>query len=208
MPQQTESRAMQLVDRVCYLLDHPRALLNSLGVLVGRVMLVIAKPLDSSEHPTKDSSLEKAEQALNALSQETEAETLTPRERVQLSVELLCRVNQYPVSRWVYRNSRWVYIKPARTGSLLRFWRLFSFALPRQVRLRVFEPAYNDMLEVYLQTRGRYRTKAARRWLAFVYTFKTFCMVLDCLYEMSKSKCVSLLWGLVPEMLKQWWRIP
>src|SRR6266545_2161218 len=65
-------------------------------------------------------------------------------------------------------------VEPA--GKLPRFWRLFSYLLPRKTRERVFEPAYQELLEDYLTTHGKYRTKWAKRWLTFCYTFRTVVM--------------------------------
>jgi hypothetical protein len=89
-------------------------------------------------------------------------------------------------------------------GGLPRFWRLFSYLLPRKTRDRVFEPNYQELLEDYL-TRGKYRTKWAKRWLAFCFTFRTILMVLGCFRAMLADKAIALLARLVPEPLKRWW---
>jgi hypothetical protein len=90
-------------------------------------------------------------------------------------------------------------------GSFPRAWRLFSYLLPRKTRDRVFEPAYQDLVDDYLTTRAKYRTKWAKRWLTFCYTLRTCLMVLDCLRAMLADKAIALLARVVPERLKHWW---
>jgi hypothetical protein len=92
-----------------------------------------------------------------------------------------------------------------QAGTFPRWWRLFSYVLTRKTRDRVFEPAYQELLEDYLTTRGKYRTKWAKRWLTFSYTFRTCLIVLDCLRAMLADKAIALLARVVPEPLKRWW---
>jgi hypothetical protein len=92
----------------------------------------------------------------------------------------------------------------APPGRLPRFWRLFSYILPKQTRVRVFEPAYNDMLEDYA-TRGKYRTKWAKRWLAFCFTWHTAWMVVECVASMLSDKALALVRRLWPGLVLWWW---
>ena len=85
-----------------------------------------------------------------------------------------------------------------------RIWLLFSFALTKQARERVFEPACNDMLEQYMLSR-RYRTRLARAWLTFAFTVRTMLMVLDCLRAMAGDRAVHWLARVVPNPVKRWW---
>jgi hypothetical protein len=97
-----------------------------------------------------------------------------------------------------------VLVSAPRPGSFQRFWRLFSYLLPSSTRARVFEPAYQELLEDYVTTRKLYRTKAARRWLFVCFTFRSVLMVVRCFLELGKSKAVRLLLSLVPGRLKEW----
>ena len=74
-----------------------------------------------------------------------------------------------------------------------RVWKLLAFALPREVRTRVFEPAHQELLEDYLVARGRYRAKWSRRWLIFCFTVRTFLMIVDSLRAVLGLKAVRLL---------------
>jgi hypothetical protein len=101
----------------------------------------------------------------------------------------------------------------AQPGSFPRFWRLFSYCLPRPVRDRYFEPAYNDLLQDYLETRGTYRTIWAKRWLKFYYTLHTVRLVGGCLWGwLVNDKLFGLLCRLLPPWLaylfRQFFRLP
>jgi hypothetical protein len=98
-----------------------------------------------------------------------------------------------------------VTIKVLRPKSFPRFWELFSFVLPHKTRERVFEPHYQELLEDYLVTRGRYRTPVAKKWLTFCFAFRTGLMVLDCLRVLLTHKALQFLLGIIPEAVKQWW---
>jgi hypothetical protein len=85
-----------------------------------------------------------------------------------------------------------------------RFWALFPCILSRQVRERIYHPAHQDLLQTYLATRGRYRTKWARRWLVFCFTVRTAAMVVDCIAVSCKGKLARLLFALLPPLVKHW----
>lgn len=60
-------------------------------------------------------------------------------------------------------------------------WDLFRFMLPKRTRERIYEPAYNDLLALYLEAQqSRYQTKWARRWLWFCFAFQSFWLVVKC----------------------------
>ncbi len=71
---------------------------------------------------------------------------------------------------------------------LPRAWDLFQFALPKTVRDEVYEPALQELLKDYLLTRQKYRTKRARDWLTFCFTFRTALLVLDCIQAVLKDR--------------------
>jgi hypothetical protein len=60
--------------------------------------------------------------------------------------------------------------------------------LPRKVRDEVYEPYHQELLEDYLLTRKKYRTRLARRWLTFAFTVRTALVVIQCLYVMLGEK--------------------
>jgi len=61
-----------------------------------------------------------------------------------------------------------------------RFWGLFSFVLCHETRERVFEPAYQDLLEDFAVAK-RERGRWARRWICFAFGVRTMFMVIDCI---------------------------
>lgn len=69
-----------------------------------------------------------------------------------------------------------------------RCWSLFGYLLPRETRVRVFEPRQQELLEDYTLARRFYRTRWARRWLVFCFTFRTALMVLECFRAMAVDK--------------------
>jgi hypothetical protein len=74
-----------------------------------------------------------------------------------------------------------------------RFWELFGYCLPKKPRERVYEPGRNELLEDYLETRGRYRTAWSRRWLCFCFTFRTVLLVVDCWRALVTDKAVGII---------------
>lgn len=98
----------------------------------------------------------------------------------------------FPLGGLRYRAKLKARTPDARTpDGLPRYWKLFSYILPHNTRKRVFEPAYQEMFEDYLETRGKYRTKWAKRWLAFTYTVRTAFMVLDCFRALVAHKVLG-----------------
>jgi len=97
--------------------------------------------------------------------------------------------------------------KPTPPAGLLRFWRLFFYILPRTTRERVFEPAFNDLQVDYLETKGKYRTRWAKRWLVFCFTLRTVLMVDGCLRAWAQDATVSWLLSFVPDRVRRWIRM-
>jgi hypothetical protein len=62
-----------------------------------------------------------------------------------------------------------------------RLWAMFAFVLGEQERVRVFEPAYWDMIANYRVACKKCRDATARRWLNFAFTVRTAVLVLDCI---------------------------
>lgn len=92
-----------------------------------------------------------------------------------------------------------------RAPGFPRFWELLGYVLPKKTRERVFTPTYQELLEDYVSVRRKYRTKWARRWLNFCFTFRTLLMIGDCFRAMMADKAFQLLLRLVPEPIKKWW---
>jgi hypothetical protein len=69
-----------------------------------------------------------------------------------------------------------------------RIWALFAYLLPKAIRESAYEPSRQDLLEDYLLARRSYRTKWARRWLAFCFTFRTAVLVIQSLRAMLGEK--------------------
>jgi hypothetical protein len=90
---------------------------------------------------------------------------------------------------------------PARPGAdWPRWWRLFSFVLPKGTRDRAFEPHFNELVEDFLEAR-RYRGRCQRCWLAVAFTIRTVLMILDCLRVGFMNHILRLL----PQHIRRWW---
>ncbi len=86
-----------------------------------------------------------------------------------------------------------------------RSWELLGYVFPKELRLEVYEPIRNELLEDYLTARRKYRTRWARRWLCFCYTLRTAWVVLDCFRVLAASKLGQALLTWMPEPLRRWW---
>lgn len=85
-----------------------------------------------------------------------------------------------------------------------RAWELFAFILDHRTRERVWEPLQHELLADYIDAR-RYRTRWARRWIAFAFTMRTLWGVLDCFRVMVTSSTGRFLGRLIPPRLTEWW---
>jgi hypothetical protein len=92
---------------------------------------------------------------------------------------------------------------PRRWVNFPRFWICFSYVLSARTREKVFEPAYNELLDDYLST-WKERSKWARRWLMIAYTWRTFVMVVDCLAAASRDRAFRLVSGFLPDWAREW----
>ncbi|WP_417378175.1 hypothetical protein [Gimesia sp.] len=78
-----------------------------------------------------------------------------------------------------------------------RFWALGRFLLPKSTRERVYAPAHTELLEDYIESK-RDRTKWAKRWLNFYFTFRTLFLISDCWRCYISTK-------IIPLWLYYWW---
>ncbi|UCC31819.1 MAG: hypothetical protein JSU86_05980 [Phycisphaerales bacterium] len=85
-----------------------------------------------------------------------------------------------------------------------RVWELLGFVLGRTIRKRIYTPVHQELLEDYVLAK-RYRTKWARRWLAFSFTVRTLLLLAECLRAALAGKGAQLLLKLMPEPVRQWW---
>ncbi len=98
-------------------------------------------------------------------------------------------------------------MRSPRSSQFLRFWELFSLILPRKARIKVFKPHYNEFKEDYLLAYCRYKSKWAKRWLNFCFTFRTVCMIVDCFRVSLGAKVWQLLLAtLLPEPARKFLR--
>jgi hypothetical protein len=79
-------------------------------------------------------------------------------------------------------------------------WHYLGFVLPRSLRLRVYEPSHQELLQDYLNV-SRIRTKWVRRWLALCFTIRTVITIVDCL----RVWWVEQIAKLIPAQLRAWW---
>lgn len=87
-----------------------------------------------------------------------------------------------------------------------RFWKLMGFAFPKGVRDRIYDPAVSELMTDYA-ARKQFRTKAARRWLTFCFTFRTALLVLDCVRALVMDRAIQFLLPLMPEWVRRWWTL-
>jgi hypothetical protein len=90
------------------------------------------------------------------------------------------------------------------TIRLPRMWELFPYLLPKTTRLRVYEPAYNDILHDYLLSR-KYKTEGAKRWLTFCFCVRTVGLIFGSLRAMVGAKCWAVIEKILPEWIRQFW---
>jgi hypothetical protein len=90
------------------------------------------------------------------------------------------------------------------TGRLPRFWRLFRYLLPPETRERVFDPAFNDLLEIHA-VRCSESGKGAKRWLGFCFTFHMLRMVANCFGATLSDKASAMLRKLWLGLALWWW---
>ena len=63
---------------------------------------------------------------------------------------------------------------------LIKMCCLFKFVLPRDIRRDVFEPAFEDMLAVYLEGRRQCSTRWMRWWMDFTLVIRSADTLLRC----------------------------
>jgi hypothetical protein len=80
---------------------------------------------------------------------------------------------------------------------------LFSRILPAKVRRDSFEPAYNDEKKDYLHSRHIFKSKPARRWLAFWFALHVSLMVGQCLWGMCSGSVKRFLTDWFTAVLKR-----
>lgn len=88
-------------------------------------------------------------------------------------------------------------------ASLPRVWKLLSFLFGHSIRIRVYEPTVEEMLEDLLVARRSFRTRGARGWLIIYFTVRTIFVVFDC----TRLSLLQPLYKLFPARLKQWWNL-
>jgi len=85
-----------------------------------------------------------------------------------------------------------------------RFWELFKYLLPHKTREKVYEPARNELMQDYLETRKE-KSKVVRAWLNFCFTFRTVLLVADCWRCLIAQTALGWLLKSVPEPIRRWW---
>jgi len=86
-----------------------------------------------------------------------------------------------------------------------RIWDLLGYCLPKKTRTTVYDPITQELLEDYLTTRQKYRSKPARCWLNFCFLLRTVLLMIDCWRVLLADKTIQMLAKIVPAMIKQWW---
>jgi hypothetical protein len=88
---------------------------------------------------------------------------------------------------------------------LFRIAELLSYALPRKTRLDVFEPAYNDIKGDFVKAMRRFKSKGARRWLAFCFGLHTSVLVVQCFWAMLSDRTKRAVLKFLPDSFRRWW---
>lgn len=91
-------------------------------------------------------------------------------------------------------------LKHSNAPTICDVLRYFSYMLPRQLRKRVFAPAFSDLEADFFSARSL-GGRGVRRWLAFAFTFQALLLILDCVRALILEK---LAW-MLPEPLRRWW---
>jgi len=86
---------------------------------------------------------------------------------------------------------------------LFRFLELSFRLLPPKTRKEAFEPAYDDAKADYLNARRRYKTKLARRWLAFCFGMHVGLMLGKSAWGMCSEKIRSWFLSYLPEFFRR-----
>ena len=95
--------------------------------------------------------------------------------------------------------------KPAQPGTFPRMWEIMGFCLPPKMHDRIWTPAIEDQKRKYCEARRTYRTRGARAFLFFAFSFRTLMMLPDCYRLMGLSKLQAFFNLIVPEPVKRWW---
>lgn len=111
---------------------------------------------------------------------------------------------QHAVLHGVKRRRKVRLVPIVRWPGFPRVWELLGFLLGRTIRERIYTPIHHELLEDYLLAK-RYRTKGARRWLAFCFTLRTLVLLAECVRAALADKGARLLLKLMPEPLREWW---
>jgi hypothetical protein len=69
----------------------------------------------------------------------------------------------------------------------------------------VYDPGVNELLEDYVGTRRKYRSRIVRFWLNTCFTLRTALLLVDCWRVLAASKAVKMLLNWTPEPVKRWW---
>lgn len=109
-----------------------------------------------------------------------------------------------PVIYLVTRKRTIGLLSAVRWPGFPRAWELLGFLLGRIIRERIYTPVHQELLEDYMVAK-RYRTKWARRWLAFCFTLRTFLLLGECFRAALADKGAQLLLKLIPEPVRHWW---
>lgn len=75
-----------------------------------------------------------------------------------------------------------------------RFWKAFSWLIPRKTRMRVFDPAYADLMLDYCEM-PQPKTKLGKAYRHFVFVTHTILLVLDTLRATAAAKIFDLVVG-------------
>jgi len=97
-----------------------------------------------------------------------------------------------------------LYIEWANTlNGFPRLWELFGYLLRRKTRVRIFQPAFHDLLADYFETRAkRFQTPVAKWWLNFCFTFRTIGLVIECFRVTFLGGLIATLLAMIPTGVK------
>lgn len=90
-------------------------------------------------------------------------------------------------------------------SSFPRAWELLKYLLPHGVRNRLYLPAIHDLMVDHEESKRFYRTRWARRWLRFCFTFRTVLLVGDCWRAIGIGKTLAFIQAVIPEPVRRWW---
>jgi hypothetical protein len=87
-----------------------------------------------------------------------------------------------------------------------RLWNLSAYILDHKTREKIYQPAAEELIEDFLESRRKYRTPWARRWLTLCFTLRTLFLFSACFRNMVGTAALNFLVGWLPAPIREAFR--